>query len=341
MQIKKVYLLFLIIGAIGLLYFFVRNWVSIKNVLSPFFVSALIAYLLNPFVRFFNLKGFSLTLSILLVFLIVALVILFFSFYILPILANELVSFIKMIPFYTEQIQKLLDQLKFNYFSYLPPQFEKVLDKNIKALNSIFASQVDSVFKSTFAVLKDIVDIIIVPIITFYFLKDKEAFEGQIKKFFYSGYSDKFFNILSKIDKILSKYIRAQIYLSIFVAIFTSVGLSLIKVKYAFLIGALAGILNIIPYIGPILSIIPAVLIGLIDSLYKGFWALLVCILVQQVENVFVTPKVISDSVGLHPITVIFSLVAGEEFFGFWGLLLSVPIVATIKVVVTEIFFKE
>ncbi|MBE3592489.1 MAG: AI-2E family transporter [Thermoanaerobacter sp.] len=341
MQVKKVYLLFLIIGAIGLLYFFIKNWVSIKNILSPFFVSALIAYLLNPMVKFFNSKGFSTFLSVLLIFLIVALVILFFSFYILPLLINEIVIFVKMIPFYTEELQKILIQLKFNYFSYLPPQFEKVLDKNLNVLNNLFVSRVDLVFKSTAAILKDLVDVIIVPIITFYLLKDKNVFEKEIERMIPSKYHDSFFALLKKIDKILSKYIRAQIYLSIFVAIFTSIGLSLIKVKYAFLIGILAGILNIIPYIGPILSIIPAVLIGLLDSLSKGFWALLVCLLVQQIENAFITPKIISDSVGLHPITVIFSLIAGEELFGLWGLLLSVPVVAIGKVIVTEIFIEK
>nr|WP_244262818.1 AI-2E family transporter [Thermoanaerobacter siderophilus] len=246
-----------------------------------------------------------------------------------------------MIPFYTKELQKILIQLKFNYFSYLPPQFEKVLDKNLNALNNLFASRVDLVFKSTVAILKDIIDVIIVPIITFYLLKDKNVFEKEIERMIPSKYHDSFFALLKKIDKILSKYIRAQIYLSIFVAIFTSIGLSLIKVKYAFLIGILAGILNIIPYIGPILSIIPAVLIGLLDSLSKGFWALLVCLLVQQIENAFITPKIISDSVGLHPITVIFSLIAGEELFGVWGLLLSVPVVAIGKVIVTEIFIEK
>ncbi|KHO62336.1 permease [Thermoanaerobacter sp. YS13] len=341
MQVKKVYLLFLIIGAIGLLYFFIKNWVSIKNILSPFFVSALIAYLLNPMVKFFNSKGFSNFLSILLVFLIVALVILFFSFYILPLLINEMVIFVKMIPFYTEELQKILLQIKFNYFSYLPPQFEKVLDKNLNVLNNLFASRVDMAFKSTVAILKDIIDVIIIPIITFYLLKDKNLFKKEIEKVIPAKYHGSFSALLKKIDKILSKYIRAQIYLSIFVAIFTSIGLSLIKVKYAFLIGILAGILNIIPYLGPILSIVPAVLIGLLDSLSKGFWALFVCLLVQQIENVFITPKIISDSVGLHPITVIFSLIAGEELFGVWGLLLSVPVVAIGKVIVTEIFIEK
>lgn len=338
MQVKKMYILLLVIGAIGLLYFFIKNWASIKNILSPFFVSALIAYLLNPLVKFFNSKGISNFLSILLVFLIIALGMLFFSFIILPVLINEIIAFMRMIPFYTEELQKILIQLKFNYFSYLPPQFEKVLDKNLNALNNLFTSHVDLIFKSTIAILRGIINVIIVPIITFYILKDKNVFKQEIEEIIPSQYHDSFFSILKKIDKILSKYIRAQIYLSIFVAIFTSIGLYLINVKYAFLIGILAGILNIIPYIGPILSIIPAVLIGLLDSLSKGFWSLLVCILVQQIENVLITPKIISDSVGLHPITVVFSLLAGEELFGIWGLLLSVPVVAIGKVILTEIF---
>ncbi|ADH60813.1 protein of unknown function UPF0118 [Thermoanaerobacter mathranii subsp. mathranii str. A3] len=341
MQVKKIYLFFLIIAAIGLLYFFIKNWVSIKNILSPFFIAGLVAYLLNPMVKFFNSKGLSTFFSILLVFLIVTLGILIFSFYIFPLMINEMIAFITMIPFYIEELQNILIQLKFNYFSYLPPQFEKVLDKNLNTLNNLFASRVDMAFKSTVAILKNVIDAILVPIITFYFLKDKNLFKKEIEKIIPSKYHSSFFTLLRKIDKILSKYIRAQIYLSIFVGILTSIGLSLIKIKYAFLVGLLTGVLNIIPYIGPILSIIPAVLLGFLDSLSKGIWALVVCLLVQQIENAFITPKILSDSVGLHPITVIFSLIAGGELFGIWGLLLSVPIVAIVKAVVTEIFIEK
>ncbi|AIS52331.1 hypothetical protein TKV_c11600 [Thermoanaerobacter kivui] len=341
MQSRKIYVFFSIVVLIVAFYFFIKNWVSIKEILSPFFVSALIAYLLNPFVKFFTSKGFSVSFSIFVVFLIVTLGILFFSFFIVPLLVSEFIALLKMIPFYAEEIQTFLMQLKFNYLSYLPPQFERVLDKNLGSLNTAFASQIDSAFKSAMTLLKDLVDIIVIPIVTFYLLKDKDVFKKEIERLVPQKYSFKFFNILRKIDKILSKYIRAQIYISIFVAIFTMIGLSLIKVKYAFLIGLLAGILNIIPYVGPILSVIPAVLIGLLDSLTKGFWALIICLVVQQIENAFITPKVMSDSVGLHPVTVIFSLIAGEELFGIWGLLLSVPIVAMIKAIIIEIFIEK
>ncbi|MBE3579622.1 MAG: AI-2E family transporter [Caldanaerobacter subterraneus] len=341
MEMKnKVYIIWFLI-VLGIFYIFIKNWVSIKSILSPFFVSILMAYLLNPFVRYFTSKGFTLTFSILTVFFIVAAAILIFSYYVFPILIGELASFVKVVPEYLRELNSVLNHFKFNYLSNLPPNIENAVEKNLNALTAGVTSSVDTFFKSAVGMLKGFVDIVIIPILTFYFLKDKDIFLTQVECLIPLKYREKIFSLLFKVDRILSKYLRAQVYLSIFVGALTGLGLALVKVRYAFLLGVIAGILNIIPYIGPILSILPAVAIGLMDSIFKGLWAFAICLLIQQVENVFVTPKVMGDSVGLHPVTVIFALLLGEELFGVWGLLFSVPVAAILKEVFTEIFLDK
>jgi predicted PurR-regulated permease PerM len=337
---RKVYFIWFLV-ALGVIYVFIKNWVSIKSILSPFFVSMLLAYLLHPFVRYFNSKGFSMTFSILIVFFMVTAALLIFSYYVLPILIGELLSFVKILPEYIKELNLILNSFKFLYLSNLPPDIEKVIEKNINLLTKEITSFVDAFFKSTIGMLKGFAELIIIPILTFYFLKDKGMFLKELENLVPPAHKERFFIILFKVDKILSKYLRAQLYLSIFVGIFTGLGLGIIKVRYAFLLGVISGILNIIPYIGPILSIVPAVAIGLMDSIFKGLWALGICLFIQQVENMFITPRVMGDSVGLHPVTVIFVLILGEEFFGVWGLLFSVPVAAILKEVFTEIFLDK
>ncbi|MGB9779486.1 MAG: AI-2E family transporter [Caldanaerobacter sp.] len=337
---NKVYIIWFLI-VLGIFYIFIKNWASIKSILSPFFVSMLIAYLLHPFVRYFNSKGFTVTFSILMVFLLVAAVILVFSYYVFPILIGELTSFVKMLPEYIKELNFILNNFKFLYLSNLPPDIENAIERNLNSLTAGMASFVDAFFKSTISMLKGFTELIIIPILTFYFLKDKGVFLKEFENLIPPIYRDRFFILLFKVDRILSKYLRAQVYLSIFVGALTGLGLALVKVRYAFLLGVIAGILNIIPYIGPILSIVPAVAIGFMDSIFKGLWAFAICLFIQQVENVFVTPKVMGDSVGLHPVTVIFVLILGEEFFGIWGLLFSVPVAAILKEVFTEIFLDK
>ncbi|MGB9809277.1 MAG: AI-2E family transporter, partial [Caldanaerobacter sp.] len=250
-------------------------------------------------------------------------------------------SFVKMLPEYIKELNFILNNFKFLYLSNLPPDIENAIERNLNSLTAGMASFVDAFFKSTISMLKGFTELIIIPILTFYFLKDKGVFLKEFENLIPPIYRDRFFILLFKVDRILSKYLRAQVYLSIFVGALTGLGLALVKVRYAFLLGVIAGILNIIPYIGPILSIVPAVAIGFMDSIFKGLWAFAICLFIQQVENVFVTPKVMGDSVGLHPVTVIFVLILGEEFFGIWGLLFSVPVAAILKEVFTEIFLDK
>lgn len=334
-----IYLIMLLLSIIFAYYIF-KNWNSVKNIVFPIIFSCLSAYILSPFVQYFESKGFSPTFSILAVYLIIGILVLLIVLYIIPLLSNELSLFFKMLPAYTTEIGNVVRKIKAEYLAYLPPEFENVINKNIYRLHKLFTAKVDDSIQGILALFQKILDIIIIPIITFYILKDKSIFKEELKDILPEKNKKLFLLILKDIDSVLSKYIRGQIYVSVFVTVFTILGLLIIKVKYAILIGILAGILNIIPYFGPMIGIIPAIMMGLLDSVYKGIWAFFVFIIVQQLENAILIPKIMSDSVGLHPITIIISLIIGEQFFGIWGLIFAVPIVAIVKVILKDVFIE-
>lgn len=342
MRINKKYITYIIsmIIVILFLYFVFRNIDKIKEILFPIFISILIAYLVNPFVSFFEDKGIKRVQSIIIVYFLLLCIMALTVLFIFPIITNEMSSLFKILPGNIDDLTYKINDIKNNYLAYLPKEFSTVLVKRTSMLNKEIASMIDASIQSIISLTGHILNLILTPIITFYLLKDKDILKSEIKEIIPENMRGRFSKILKDLDSVMSKYIRGQIYISIIVTVLTSIGLMIIKVKYSVLIGILAGILNIIPYFGPILGSIPAIVMGLIDSLYKGIWAFVIFFLVQQIESAFFAPKIMSDSVDLHPITVIVALLVGEQFFGIWGMLLSVPVVAMIKVILKDVFIE-
>lgn len=334
-----IYILEIIVLTI-LIYFIHKNISEIMEILTPILISTILAYLINPFVQYFETKGLKKVPSILLVYALILLIMILAIFFILPLVFNEISNLLKMLPKYIDELLKNVDNAKIYYSKLLPKGFELLLNKRIESLNTIAVKKLDILIQELISLSTHILDLIVTPIITFYVLKDKDILKNELKEIIPESKKSTLLRILKDLDNVMSKYIRGQIYISLFVTLLTSIGLMIIKVRYSIVIGIIAGVLNIIPYFGPILGAIPAVTIGLIDSFYKGIWAFIIFFLVQQVESAILAPKIMSDSVDLHPITVIITLLVGEQFFGIWGLLFSLPVVAMIKVILKDILIE-
>jgi predicted PurR-regulated permease PerM len=173
-------------------------------------------------------------------------------------------------------------------------------------------------------------------ILAFYLLKDldffKKLYNDTLSVFIKKNDNRKLRNFLSDINSIVSNFIRGQLLDALIVGILCSIGLSIIKLDFAVLIGMTAGISNVIPYFGPIIGSIPAVIVGLLSgSPIKALFAVIVLIVVQQIDSTLISPKVVGDSVGLHPLFVMLSIIIGGAYFGLWGMLIAVPTAAIIK----------
>ncbi|AFK86985.1 MULTISPECIES: AI-2E family transporter [Thermoanaerobacterium] len=333
------YIIWIIISIIAL-YFFYRNANKIKEILLPLLVSVILAYLINPIVTYLERKGIKRVQSIIIVYFLLMIVLSLFAIFIFPVIANEISNLFKMIPDYVSLLTYKINNIKNDYLSYLPREFNNIFAKRANMFNRQMELIIDRAMQGIISMTNHLVNLILSPIITFYLLKDKEALKNGINQFIPQKMRGSFLKILKDIDYVLSNYIRSQIYISLIVTILTSIGLMILRVKYSLLIGILAGILNIIPYFGPILGSIPAVVMGLMDSFYKGIWSFAIFFLVQQIESAIIAPKIMSDNVDLHPITVIIALLVGEQFFGVLGMLLSVPVVAVAKVIFKDIFME-
>jgi predicted PurR-regulated permease PerM len=201
----------------------------------------------------------------------------------------------------------------------------------------MIVSLLQNIANGIIEIFSQLFNVIIVPVITFYILKDVEYFKNQFILVLPKSKREKFIVLFRDIDNVFGKYIRGQIIIASFVGVFTTIALLWINVKYAFILGIFAGIANIIPYFGPFIGIVPTILFALLDSTTKALYAAGAFIFIQQLESGFLTPRIIGKSVGIHPVYVIMSLIAGGRLFGVIGLIMAVPALAAIKLTLRHV----
>ena len=186
-----------------------------------------------------------------------------------------------------------------------------------------------------------IINFVIGLIISIYLLKDKEVFISIWKKFLNlimpGRYADVINSTLNEVDDVISLFIRGAMLDAVFVAILSSIGLSILGLEFGVFIGIFAGICNIIPYFGPVLGMVPAFIIGwLTEDFMQGLLAIVILLLVQQIDSNIIYPKVVGSSTGLHPLAVLLSVSVFGYFGGIIGMLLAVPTAG-----VAAIFIKK
>ncbi|MBW6410579.1 AI-2E family transporter [Clostridium weizhouense] len=179
-------------------------------------------------------------------------------------------------------------------------------------------------------------------IISIYLLKDYEYFISLWNKIYYlifrkSRLGNKLNYILLTIHKVFGKFIRGQLLEAFFVGVLSAIALSIVGIDYAFVIGIIAGICNMIPYVGPIVGTILAAIMGLLSGIpMKIIYAIVSMLIVQQIDNNLLAPKIVGDSVGLHPVFIMLAILIGGNVGGLLGMLLAVPLTAALKVLLNN-----
>lgn len=333
--VKKRYLLHMFIRygiLILLLVLAIKYRIVIFDVISPFLISALLAYLLNPIIHLLEKKGLKRIHSVITVYIIFLFIILIIGLVIVPKLFKDISVLVENIPVYAKQFDNIYRGFQDGYInSNLPQGLKKIIDDNIIHIQNIIMNSLQKVADSLINFFSQLFNYIIVPVLTFYMLKDSEYFKNQLILFLPSTKRSKILQLFRDIDNVFGKYIRGQIFVSSVVGILTTIALVLLKVKYALTLGIFASIANIIPYFGPIIGMIPTVIFALLDSPTKALYATGAYILIQQMESGIITPKIIGESVGIHPVYIIMSLIIGGKVFGILGLVIAVPFAAVIK----------
>jgi predicted PurR-regulated permease PerM len=308
---------------------------------APILIAGFLYYLLNPLVNLLMKMGVKCLAAIALIFILLIGMIVLIFMSIIPNLVEQLVSLARNIPGFISNMQTWLQELANNATRF--PLFKELdVDKYISNLDvsagSIIQQSLTGVTNGLGSVIGKITTIVLllvtVPFILFYMLKDGEKLVPNIERLFPEKQRENIKGLLQQLNKTLSDYISGQAIECLFVGTFTFLGYLLIGVDYAFLFGVIAGLTNLIPYLGPYLGLAPALIYTFFDSPTRALLCIVVVIIVQQIDGNVIYPNVIGKSLNIHPLTIILILLVAGNLSGILGVFLGVPVYAILRTLV-------
>lgn len=315
---------------VGLLLFFLF---AIRDILLLLLISILISSAIDPLVDFLHKRRIPRALSVLFVYVV------FIGIFVL--------IGVLLAPSISAQFQDLSQSNYFEEFqsrigifnnSLGDSSIGRTIQENIKSWAEGFSS---TVFNTTKGVLTTAVSIITVLTISFYLTVEENGMKNLIKNltpFKHQAYASK---LINQIQRKMGHWLLGQLILSTLIFGLTYIGLTLLNVKFALVLAVIAGMLEIIPYIGPFLSLIPAVFFAFLQNPALAVAVIILYIVIQQLENHVVVPVVMSKSVGLHPVLVITGILVGGTLGGIIGAIIAVPVISGISVFISSMFNPE
>jgi predicted PurR-regulated permease PerM len=329
-------------------YLFKPVWQFIAVVGLPLIMAGILYYLMNPIVDYLEKKNISRLWSIIGLFILVVALIIWGLVVIVPKIQEQTVSFANHLPQYLDTIDKTTqDILSDPSFAQFRSQLEEMGDKLTSSLGDIIRNISTFTFQGlgsfVGAVATVVVAIITMPFILFYLLKDGKQLVPYLLKFLPNKMRQPTFKVLSEVNSQVSSYIRGQLTVAFAVAVMFIIGFSFIGLDYAITIGITAGILNLIPYLGSFLAMIPAVFLGIVGGPFLLVKVLIVFVVEQTIEGRVISPLVLGSQLDIHPVTILVVLLTSGKLFGVVGVILGIPVYAAAKVVITHIFewYKE
>lgn len=299
---------------------------ALFSALAPFLFALIVAYLLAPLVNGMERRRISRPVAIAVLYIVFALVAFVFCVRVVPLFLSDLQELARQLPSYAADLQGFLQRMEESYRRFnLPPNTREIIDYNINALSGALAAQMERFYNMIFSLFSSAIIFLLVPVLTYYFLRDEISFKKRFLYLFPPGWRRSIIAAAEEINIALGAFIRGTLLVSFAVAGLTYAGFLFLGVRFPLVLAMIMGITNLIPFIGPIIGAIPAWLVAFLDSPLLSLKVVLLIVIIQQVESQLIAPVVIGRSARLHPLTIILALLLGGKLFGFIGLLLAVP----------------
>lgn len=297
----------------------------IKDILLELFVALLLMTVLQPMVALFTKIRIPRAISVLLSYIVVFGLLGGVIALIIPALVDQTTSFVNALPLYFSNL---------GLASYVNADIARDFLNRLGSLPG-------EVFKFTVSVFTNIASVLTVLVFTFYMLLSRNKLEDQLGFLFGEDNKRKLGFLIGDLEARLGGWARGQFTLMFLVGLATYIGLLIVGIPFALPLAILAGLLEIIPYLGPVVAAIPSIIIGFGISPVLGVATAGVAILIQQLENYVLVPKVMEKSVGVSPIITLVALAIGARFLGIVGMIISIPTVITLQVVFKHFVFEE
>lgn len=305
-------------------------------ILTPFLLAAILAYICNPLVGWLSRRHLPRAVATALVLLLLGLSLLVLLLVLLPLLARQVRAIAEQGPAYIDwlrlhvapRIEALLGvQLETGMVrDWVASHLAEIRDVAVKLLPTLTSGGL--------AVVGFLVNLVLVPVVLFYFLRDWPVMLDGMDRLVPRPWHDRVRLIAAEVDAVLGEFLRGQLLVMLGMGLFYTVGLWLAGLDYALSVGMVAGLVTFVPYLGVIIGVVLATLTGLLQfqDLPPLFWVWAVFVAGNLVEGYLLVPWLVGDRIGLHPVAVLFALLAFGTLFGFFGVLLALPVSAALLV---------
>ena len=311
-----------------------------RGALPAFFIGLALAFVLDPIVTFLARRGVPRAPGVILAYVAVVLLVWAIISYAVPPLARQTSEFIDQLPALGAAVGNIEQAIMAWYAGLpLPADLRAAVDAQVAASGQAVADFVGGLLAQTLAaVLRAatfVIGLVLIPVWLFYVLKDREGFPRSVAAALPPSWRPDAENLLALLARVGGRWVRGQLLLGAAVFLATVIGLTILTLvgfsefgQFTLVLALIAGLLEFVPIIGPIIAAVPAILIGLTISFPAAIAAALLYTAIQQLENHILVPKVLGDAVDLHPAVMILALVVGGALFGIGGAILAAPVVA-------------
>ncbi|BAP41090.1 AI-2E family transporter [Pseudomonas sp. LJDD11] len=336
------------LGAAALLIAFLF---SLHSILMPFLVALLLAYMGDPLVDRLERLGLSRTLGVAAVFGLFTLIMLALLLVLVPMLVKQLIRLYELAP-------QILDWLQHTALPWAQAKFglsdgfwrfdklKTALAGHMGQAGDIVGLVLSQATASSLALMAWLANLVLIPVVSFYLLRDWDLMMAKLRSLLPRQRETQIMGLASECHEVLGAFIRGQLLVMVGLGVIYSAGLMLVGLELGLLIGMIAGLAAIVPYMGFVIGIGAALIAGLFQfggDLYPMLGIVAVFMIGQALEGMVLTPLLVGDRIGLHPVAVIFAILAGGELFGFTGILLALPVAAVIMVLLRHVhtLYKE
>ncbi len=301
-----------------------------RDIIKPIILSIASAYMLSPLVQLLNKKGVNKRVSVIIVLILVLGIFCLIILYIIPIIGRELMEILENWGSYQSRINIFISKMGYDK---LPGYIKEMMDSGMERLQVAGEGWAGGAIERLIAFAGDIPNYALTPVFVYYFLADTPFFKNLFTNLIPARLRDKSIELGTQIDKVIGSFIKSQLILSLVISVLSLIVLVVFKIRFALIIALINGVTNMIPYFGPIIGLIPAIGAAASQSWSKVVIVTVAFLIIQQIESNLISPRLVGDSVGMHPVFVMIIILLGGKYYGAIGMVLSVPIAGAVKVI--------
>src|SRR3989338_8756689 len=327
-----------ILKTIIIILFFVFLYI-LKDVLIIFLFGLIIASAISPFANWLDEKRFPRLWGVLILFLAVIGLIVLIASLVIPSLSADVDQLVTTLPAVFEKVSTSLENVQQGAPSYL--DFVSEIQNILSSLSSYLQQSSQSAVGLVVSIFGGVISFIAVLVISFYLSVMKKGIDSFLESVVPEKYESYVKDLWRRSERKVGLWFQGQLLLALIVGLVVYVGLSLMGIKFALMLGLLAFVFEIVPVVGPVLAAIPAVILAFLQGPAMGLWVVVFYVAVQQLENHILVPIVMGRTVGLNPVVVIIALLVGGNLAGIAGMILSIPVATVIVEVIDDMANKK